>query len=79
MENLKLDRGASFVEFYYTGLSIMNSKDLAAYVKLNRWYFDRMNFEIQEQFRQMYRNLKRMEVENGKKDWATGICRTGIC
>ncbi len=68
MENLKLDRGASFVEFYYTGLSIMNSKDLAAYVKLNRWYFDRMNFEIQEQFRQMYRNLKRMEVENGKKD-----------
>lgn len=68
MENLKLDRGASFIEFYYTGLSIMNSKDLAAYVKLNRWYFDRMNFEIQEQFRQMYRNLKRMEVENGKKD-----------
>lgn len=68
MENLKLDRGASFIEFYYTGLSIMNSKDLAAYVKLNRWYFDRMNFEIQEQFRQIYRNLKRMEVENGKKD-----------
>lgn len=68
MENLKLDRGASFIEFYYTGLSIMNSKDLAAYVKLNRWYFDRMNFEIQEQFRQMYRNLKRMEVENGQKD-----------
>lgn len=61
MENLKLDRGASFIEFYYTGLSIMNSKDLAAYVKLNRWYFDRMNFEIQEQFRQMYRNLKKME------------------
>ncbi|BBA52023.1 hypothetical protein FV113G1_23730 [Fusobacterium varium] len=68
MENLKLDRGASFIEFYYTGLSIMNSKDLAAYVKLNRWYFDRMNFEIQEQFRQMYRNLKRMEVENGQKN-----------
>lgn len=66
--NLKLARGATFIEFYYTGLSIMNSKDLAAYVKLNRWYFDRMNFEIQEQFRQMYRNLKRMEVENGKKD-----------
>lgn len=68
MENLKLDRGASFIEFYYTGLSIMNSKDLAVYVKLNRWYFDRMNFEIQEQFRQMYRNLKRMEVENGQKN-----------
>lgn len=69
MENeLKLARGATFVEFCYTGLSIMNSKDLAAYVKLNRWYFDRMNFEVQEQFRQMYRNLKRMEVENGKKD-----------
>ncbi|WP_289102185.1 hypothetical protein [uncultured Fusobacterium sp.] len=68
MENLKLDRGASFIEFYYTGLSVMNSKDLAAYVKLNRWYFDRMNFEIQEQFRQMYRNLKRMEVENGQKN-----------
>lgn len=68
MKNLKLDRGASFIEFYYTGLSIMNSKDLAAYVKLNRWYFDRMNFEIQEQFRQMYRNLKRMEVENGQKN-----------
>lgn len=68
MEKLKLDRGASFIEFYYTGLSIMNSKDLAAYVKLNRWYFDRMNFEIQEQFRQMYRNLKRMEVENGQKN-----------
>ncbi|AVQ26576.1 hypothetical protein C4N20_00250 [Fusobacterium ulcerans] len=68
MKNLKLDRGAFFIEFYYTGLSIMNSKDLAAYVKLNRWYFDRMNFEIQEQFRQMYRNLKRMEVENGQKN-----------
>lgn len=39
----------------------MNSKDLAAYVKLNRWYFDRMDSEIQEQFRRMYRNLKRME------------------
>lgn len=62
MENeLKLSKGATFIEFYYTGLSIMNSKDLAAYVKLNRWYFDRMNFEIQEQFRQMYRNLKKME------------------
>lgn len=68
MKNLKLDRGASFIEFYYTGLSIMNSKDLAAYVKLNRWYFDRMNFEIQEQFRQIYRSLKRMEVDNGEKD-----------
>ena len=69
MENsLKLARGATFIEFYYTGLAIMNSKDLAAYVKLNRWYFDRINFEIQEQFRQMYRNLKRMEVENGQKN-----------
>lgn len=62
MDNeLKLARGATFVEFYYTGLAIMNSEDLAAYVKLNRWYFDRMDSEIQEQFRRMYRNLKKIE------------------
>lgn len=59
--NLKLARGATFIEFYYTGLAIMNSEDLAAYVKLNRWYFDRMDSEIQEQFRRMYRNLKKIE------------------
>lgn len=61
--NLKLSRGATFIEFYYTGLSIMSSEDLAAYVELNRWYFDKMSPEIQDQFRQMYRNLKRMEEE----------------
>lgn len=67
-EDLKLAKGASFIEFYYTGLSIMNSEDLKIYVKLNKWYFDKMNPEIQNQFRKMYKNLKRMEIENGKKD-----------
>lgn len=67
-EDLKLKRGATFIEFYYTGLAIMNSEDLKVYVESNRWYFDKMSDEIQEQFRKMYWNLKRMEVENGKKD-----------
>ena len=67
-EDLKLKRGATFIEFYYTGLMIEDSKELVAYIKQNRWYFDRMKSDIQEQFRQKYRNLKRMEAENGKKD-----------
>lgn len=68
-EDLKLKRGATFIEFYYTGLMIDDSQELVAYIKLNKWYFDRMRSDIQEQFRQKYKNLKRMEEKsNGEKD-----------
>lgn len=64
MENLKLPRRATFLHFYYKGLSINNSEELALYIKLNQWYFNKMNIEIQEQFRNMYRNLKKQEAKN---------------
>lgn len=64
MEILKLPRGATFLHFYYKGLSINNSEELALYIKLNQWYFNKMNIEIQEQFRNMYRNLKKQEAKN---------------
>ena len=64
MENLKLPRGATFLHFYYKGLSINSSEELALYIKLNQWYFNKMDVEIQEQFRNMYRNLKKQEAKN---------------
>ena len=67
-EDLKLKRGATFIEFYYTGLMIENSKELVAYIKQNRWYFDRMRSDIQEQFRQKYKNLKRMEEKRNVEE-----------
>ena len=65
---MKLDKGASFIEFYYTGLLIDNSSELVKYIRENELYYKKMKEEIQEQFRQKYRNLKRMEVENGQKN-----------
>ena len=64
-EDLKLKRGATFIEFYYTGLMIEDSKELVAYIKQNRWYFDRMRSDIQEQFRQKYK----LEENGGEKEW----------
>jgi hypothetical protein len=61
MENLKLDNGATFIEFYYTGLMIETSWELVEYIKLNSWYFDRMREDIKEQFRNKYKRLKAME------------------
>lgn len=60
---MKLERGTSFIEFYYIGLSIAMSRDLALYVKNNRWYFDRAKPEIQEQFRRLYQIYKKGESE----------------
>ncbi|EFS22109.1 hypothetical protein FSBG_01606 [Fusobacterium gonidiaformans 3-1-5R] len=68
MEDLKLKRGTSFIEFYYRGLSITNSKELAAYIKINKWYFDRAKPEVQEQFRRLYRIYKKQEKKNEKKN-----------
>ena len=61
MENLKLDNGATFIEFYYTGLMIETSWELVEYIKLNSLYFDRMREDIKEQFRNKYKRLKAME------------------
>jgi hypothetical protein len=61
MENLKLDNGATFIEFYYTGLMIETSWELVEYIKLNSWYFDRMREDIKEQFRNKYKRLKATE------------------
>lgn len=64
MDNIyKVPRGTSFMEFYYRGLSIDNSKELLGYIKTNKWYFDRMNLEVQEQFRQLWRALKNREEQ----------------
>ena len=64
MEELKLERRASFIEFYYKGLSIDNSKELDDYIRINRWYFDRVKPEIQEQFRRLYKIYKEKERTN---------------
>lgn len=57
----KVPKGTSFKEFYYRGLSINTSAELRAYILSNKWYFDKMAFEIQEQFRSYWRYLKNEE------------------
>lgn len=59
----KVPKGTSFKEFYYRGLSFNKSNELALYVKANEWYFEKMTFEIQEQFRKFWHFLK-TEEEN---------------
>lgn len=54
----KVPKGTSFKEFYYRGLSINNSIDLALYIKSNMWYFEKMTPEVREQFRSYWRFLK---------------------
>lgn len=61
----KVLKGTSFKEFYYRGLSINNSIDLALYIKANMWYFEKMTPDIREQFRSYWRFLKNeKEKEN---------------
>lgn len=68
--NMDLPKGACFREFYYRGLYCETSQELEEYIKKNKWYFDRVKPEIQEQFRRIYKDLKRREVMKayGKKD-----------
>ncbi|CAL7915971.1 hypothetical protein FUSO7_11300 [Fusobacterium necrophorum BFTR-2] len=65
---MKLQKGTSFIEFYYRGLCTNSSDDLRNYILANKWYFDRQKEEIKEQFRRIYQIRKRNEVRNGKKD-----------
>ncbi len=59
--NLKLPKRASMAHFYYQALSLNTSAELAEFIKLNKWYFDKMTPEIQEQFRIMYQKMKKKE------------------
>lgn len=68
MNELKVEKGTSFIEFYYRGLDTKTAEELLAYIQTNKWYFDRQKEEIKEQFRRIYRIRKRNEVRNGKKD-----------
>ena len=60
---MKLPQGACFREFYYRGLSCNTSFELAEYINDNIWYFNKMKSEVKEQFRKMYKDLKRREKE----------------
>lgn len=62
----KVSKGTSFKEFYYQGLSINNSNELTAYIKSNKWYFDKMTLEIQEQFRKYWQFLKNEEEKKNE-------------
>ena len=57
----KVPKGTSFKEFYYRGLSINNSIDLALYIKANMWYFEKMTSEVRDQFRNLWLSLKKEE------------------
>ena len=61
----KVPKGTSFKEFYYRGLSINNSIDLALYIKANMWYFEKMTAEVRDQFRNYWHFLNNeKEKEN---------------
>lgn len=62
----KVPKGTSFKEFYYRGLSINNSIDLALYIKANMWYFEKMTPEVREQFRKFWLSLKKEEEINNE-------------
>lgn len=55
---LKLPFRASMAHFYYYGLTIDNTEDLELYIQLNKWYFDRVDIGVQNQFRNLYKKLK---------------------
>lgn len=64
MNNYKVPKGTSFKEFYYQALSINNSFELSEYVKVNKWYFEKMTPEVQEQLRKFWLSLKEEENNN---------------
>ena len=61
---MDLLKGACFTEFYYRGLYCKTSKELSNYINKNIWYFHQMRPEVQQQFRDIYRDLRRREEEN---------------
>lgn len=67
MNIYKVPKGTSFKEFYYQGLSYNTSLELSEYVKANKWYFDKMTFEIQEQFRKFWLFLKKQEEQESEE------------
>lgn len=60
---MDLPKGACFKEFYYRGLYCETSEELLEYLKKNKWYFDKMRPEVQQQFREIYKDLKKREKE----------------
>lgn len=67
MNSYKVPRGTSFKEFYYQALSFNSSFELSEYIKANKWYFDKMTLEIQEQFRKFWLFLKTEEEKEGEE------------
>ena len=61
---MELPKGACFTEFYYRGLYCETSQELLEYINKNKWYFDKMRPQVQQQFRDIYFDLKRREEEN---------------
>ena len=53
----KVPRGTSFKEFYYRGLSIDKPEELVAYIKANKWYFEKKTPEVRDQFRNYWHFL----------------------
>ena len=67
MNSYKVLLGTSFKEFYYQALSFNSSFELSEYVKANKWYFDKMTPEVQEQFRKFWLFLKAEEEKEGEE------------
>ena len=67
MNSYKVPKGTSFKEFYYQALSFNGSFELSEYVKANKWYFDKMTPEVQEQFRKFWLFLKTEEEKEGEE------------
>lgn len=62
----KLKKGDSLQTFYYAALSINTSGELKEFVKVNKWYFDKMNDAIKQQLRDMYEFMRGDEL-NGEE------------
>lgn len=57
----KLNKGDSFIHFYYAALTTGTSKELKEFIDLNKWHFNKMNDEIKDQLRGIYDFRKRKE------------------
>ncbi|KXA12943.1 hypothetical protein HMPREF3221_02464 [Fusobacterium nucleatum] len=51
------------IEFYYMCLFTETSSELLSLVKKNKWYFNKLKLEAQEQLRRLYKIYRKNEEE----------------
>lgn len=61
----KLGKGDSFQKFYYIALGLETSEELAEFIKINRFWYEKSREDIKEQLKEKYKRLRKQEEENG--------------